>query len=441
MIKVSLGSVLKEERNKIGQADGNGLNLIGVSNEYGLHISRAARIENLSRYQIIKKDWFAYNPMRVNVGSIGIALKPEDEGIVSPDYVVFSCTEKILPDYLLFFLKSDIGLEAIEKNASGAVRKRLYFSDLARIELNVPSISEQAKMLGSIQKIETIVTQLKDPIRLDRISQLKQAILQEAIQGKLTAEWRVQRQAEGIETEPASELLKRIQIEKVRLIKEKRIKKEKPLPPISEEEKPFELPVGWEWCRMLEIGLFERGKSKHRPRNDLRLFENGSTPFVQTGEVSRSKSNGYLIDKNDSFYNDFGLKQSRLWPKGTMCITIAANIAQTGFLGIGACFPDSVVGFTPLSGNSISKFVRYFIDLTKTDIEKYAPATAQKNINLGIINELKIPLPPEEELKIIVERVDSLMAKCRELEIEINQSEQYAQQLMQAVLKEGFESS
>lgn len=271
------------------------------------------------------------------------------------------------------------------------------------------------------------------------ISQLKQAILQEAIQGKLTSDWRASHPELVEGSHSAEALLERIKAEKEQLIKDKKIKKEKPLPPITEDEIPFDIPESWVWCRMQETGLFERGKSKHRPRNDKRLFENGKIPFVQTGEVARSKNNDYKIDSCSTYYNEFGLAQSRLWPKGTMCITIAANIAQTGFLNIDACFPDSVVGFTTLSDYSISKYVRYFIDLTKTEIEKFAPATAQKNINLGIIYLLKIPLPPEEEIKAIVEKVETLMQKCSALEEEITQSEQHANMLMQAVLKEAFE--
>src|SRR5690554_196352 len=270
------------------------------------------------------------------------------------------------------------------------------------------------------------------------LSQFKQSILQEAIQGKLTEEWRIKRQAQEKPMDDASELLKRIKAEKAQLIKDKKIKKEKALPPIEEEEIPFELPEGWVWCRMQDAGLFERGKSKHRPRNDERLFKKGTIPFVQTGEVARSKNNNYLIDSCSTYYNEFGLSQSRLWKKGTMCITIAANIAQTGFLDIDACFPDSVVGFTSLSDENISKYIRYFIDLTKTDIEKFAPATAQKNINLGIINLLKLPLPPELEIIEIVKKVEALMVHCEQLELEIKKSEANAQMLMQAVLKEAF---
>ncbi len=189
------------------------------------------------------------------------------------------------------------------------------------------------------------------------------------------------------------------------------------------------------------MDFFERGKSKRRPRNDKRLFENGTYPFVQTGDVAQSKKTGFLIKTCTSYYNDVGLAQSRMWPTGTLCITIAANIAETGFLTFDACFPDSVVGFTPLSNKSLSKYVNNYLCLSKTEIEKYAPATAQKNINLGIINQLLFPLPPEEEQKIIVTKVDRLLTYCDQLEQQIMQSQITAEQLMQAVLREAFTKS
>lgn len=137
-------------------------------------------------------------------------------------------------------------------------------------------------------------------------------------------------------------------------------------------------------------------------------------------------------------YNNTGLKQSRLWKKGTLCITIAANIAETGFLDIDACFPDSVVGFTSLSDQATSVYVKHFIDVTRDEIEKFAPATAQKNINLGIINMLLFPLPPLPEQKAIVAKVEKLLALCDQLQTQITQNQHHAEQLMQAVLKEAF---
>jgi len=380
----------------------------------------------------------------------------------------------VSPLYLDIFLKSPQSLIwRVEKQRTTTGLRNLDSKGYLSLEIPLPETLDEQELVADIinklvihefpkneifnistielaSKISERFNELLDEYERNKnlLVELKQSILQEAIQGKLTADWRAQNpisatfggSAEGDGgLEPASELLKRIKAEKEQLIKDKKIKKEKPLPPITEEEFPFALPEGWVWCKMQESGLFERGKSKHRPRNDIRLFDKGTIPFVQTGEVARSKDSDYLINNCSTYYNDFGLAQSRLWPKGTMCITIAANIAQTGFLNIDACFPDSVVGFTALSDYAISKYIRYFIDLTKTDIEKFAPATAQKNINLGIIYELKLPLPPEKEIKAIVEKVEALMQKCQALDQEIKTSEANAQMLMQAVLKEAFE--
>jgi len=271
------------------------------------------------------------------------------------------------------------------------------------------------------------------------IKKLRETVLQLAVQGKLTADWRTchPELAEG--SHHASELLKRIQEEKAQLIKDKKIKKEKALPAITDEEIPYDLPSGWVWCRMGEIGLFERGKSKHRPRNDSRLFSDGIYPLVQTGDVSSAKKNRGIVNTHKSLYNDFGLAQSRMWNKGTLCITIAANIAETGILGFNACFPDSVVGFTNLVSGEISRYVEYFITIMKSYLEKYAPSTAQKNINLGILYELKFPLPPLEEQKAIVEKVTALMELCDGLEQEVQHSQEQSELLMKSCLREVFE--
>src|SRR5262249_53223165 len=103
---------------------------------------------------------------------------------------------------------------------------------------------------------------------------------------------------------------------------------------------PFELPKGWTFAKFSELGEFGRGKSRHRPRNDPKLYKDGKYPLVQTGDVARA--NG-VIHTSTGLYNEIGLAQSRLWPEGTLCITIAANIADSSLLGFPACIPDSVV--------------------------------------------------------------------------------------------------
>lgn len=149
---------------------------------------------------------------------------------------------------------------------------------------------------------------------------------------------------------------------------------------------------------MPQIGDFGRGKSKHRPRNDPRLY-GGLYPFVQTGIVAASQGK---IARFDQSYTDFGLAQSKLWPKGTLCITIAANIARTGVLAFDACFPDSVVGLTCKEG-VIPEYVELVVRSLQAGLEDGAPATAQKNINLETLECLPIPLPPTVEQNAIVE--------------------------------------
>ncbi|ABK97989.1 restriction endonuclease subunit S [Pelobacter propionicus] len=259
----------------------------------------------------------------------------------------------------------------------------------------------------------------------ENVAELRKAILQLAVMGRLVPQ--------DPNDPPASELLREIEKEKVSREGAKTRRKETKLPPIKPEKVPYQLPKGWEWVRLGDAGAFERGRSKHRPRNDKRLFEHGTYPFVQTGDVSRSKATENQIMTCTSYYNDFGLKQSRLWEKGTLCITIAANIAETGFLGMDACIPDSVVAFLGVN-KSLEKLVKVFIDVAKGDLEHFAPSTAQKNINLGIINELLFPLPPLNEQHRIVARIDQLMALCDTLEQRIDAATVKRTELLGAVM-------
>ena len=160
---------------------------------------------------------------------------------------------------------------------------------------------------------------------------------------------------------------------------------------------------GWEIVNFESVGQLDRGKSKHRPRNDPILL-GGDHPLIQTGDVANS---GGYITKHKSTYSDIGLNQSRKWPAGTLCITIAANIANTGILEFDACFPDSVVGFTPNEFVTV-EYVQAWLGFLQKIIEDAAPESAQKNINLAILRELKIPLPDIEEQKKFSEIVHSI---------------------------------
>lgn len=154
-----------------------------------------------------------------------------------------------------------------------------------------------------------------------------------------------------------------------------------------------------------QVGTLDRGKSKHRPRNAPELL-GGKYPLIQTGEVSNSE--GY-IRKYSQTYSEIGLKQSRMWPVGTLCITIAANIAKTGILTFEACFPDSIVGFSP-NDKVRTEYVQSWLGFLQKILEDNAPEAAQKNINLEILRNLDIPIPPialqDKFVKIVRETVN-----------------------------------
>lgn len=156
--------------------------------------------------------------------------------------------------------------------------------------------------------------------------------------------------------------------------------------------------------RLCKLGSLDRGRSQHRPRNDPKLL-NGPYPLIQTGEVA---SAGLYITKYKNTYSELGLRQSKMWSAGTLCITIAANIAQTAILTFDACFPDSVVGFLP--NDSINAiYMHYWFGFFQKILEKQAPQVAQKNINLKILSELNVIVPTrekQEQFAAFVEQTD-----------------------------------
>ena len=168
------------------------------------------------------------------------------------------------------------------------------------------------------------------------------------------------------------------------------------------EEKYLKIPF-------FDIADVNRGKSKHRPRNDKKLF-GGSYPFIQTGDVRNA--NKYINTFTET-YSEFGLSQSRLWGKGTICMTIAANIGDVAILGIDSCFPDSVVGI--YSENNSNDFIYYFLLTLKQQLESEATTTAQMNINLKVLQTIDVPLPPLNIQQKVVKYLDEISQKIEKI--------------------------
>lgn len=192
---------------------------------------------------------------------------------------------------------------------------------------------------------------------------------------------------------------------------------------------------GWVEKTLKEVSKdFGRGKSKHRPRNDPKLY-GGQYPFIQTGDV---RNCNHIITESSQTYNDIGLAQSKLWPKGTICITIAANIAETGILGFDACFPDSVIGIVVNDKITTNEYVEYLLQAVKARIKAKSKGSAQDNINLATFENEHFPFPNFDEQLKIVESLNMLATETQRLESVYQKKLDSLTELKQSILQKAF---
>lgn len=191
----------------------------------------------------------------------------------------------------------------------------------------------------------------------------------------------------------------------------------------------------WKELHLSDVALnFGRGKSRHRPRNDPKLY-GGPYPFIQTGDV---RGADHLISEYSQTYSDFGLAQSKLWPAGTLCITIAANIAETGILGFDSCFPDSVIGVVVNPKMTSNKFLEYLLRSAKAVLKAQGKGSAQDNINLGTFEDQTFPFPDLKVQAQIVEVFDGLREETSRLEAIYQQKIAALDELKQSLLHRAF---
>lgn len=159
--------------------------------------------------------------------------------------------------------------------------------------------------------------------------------------------------------------------------------------------------MSWTERRLDQLGYLSRGRSRHRPRDAAHLYD-GPYPFIQTSDVKHA---GLYIEDYQQTYSEAGLEQSKLWPVGTLCITIAANIAETAILGIEACFPDSVIGFIPDEKKAEARFIKYLFDAqVQRRFQQFTQGAAQDNLSQEKLLSIKFPVPDDiDEQKSIAD--------------------------------------
>lgn len=416
-IETSLGQIAEVRKTKADPASMRGSPFIGLEHIEAhtsqlLGVGRAEDVRS-SVATFVRGD-ILYGRLRPYLNKV---IEAPFDGCASAELVPFVAHDGIdrtllrrwmmAPDFLEFTASLDRG-----------DRPRVKPEQLKDYPILLPPEAEQRRIVAKLDALTARLTRARE--ELDRVpmlaAKMRESVLVDAFEGALTASTRNSLVNSAlVEPRPPADIRKKYQASRP-------------------AQGPYELPSSWRWLRLPELGELDRGKSKHRPRNDARLF-GGKHPFVQTGEV---RTAGQYLTGYSKTYSDFGLRQSKLWPKRTVCITIAANIAETTILGIEACFPDSVVGFLCDKDKVLPEYIEFFIRTAKADLARFAPATAQKNINLDILAAVAIPVAPLEEQRMIVESVTAAFNRLDRLEAEAAKTRAMLDRLEAAILARAF---
>ena len=371
--------------------------------------------------------------INVQKGALGIYEGKEDV-LATIHYSSYEYDLKQIDlSYFKIFLQSSEFTNLLIQASKGGIKTELKPKHLLNLEIPLPSLEEQHQIVKKYQAFKTEYDQLTQEIKLqeESIKNLKKAILQDAVKGKLVPQ--------DPSDESASELLKKIKAEKEKLIKEGKIKKDKPLAPIKPDEIPFEIPEGWVWCRLGEVLLKLTDGTHHSPPN----LENGDYMYVTAKNIK-----DYGIDVSNITYVTRKIHDdiySRCNPEYGDILYIKDG-ATTGIATLNNFLEpfsllSSVALLKPfkdaLSNSYLLLVLRspYFYNTMRDDMT----GVAITRVTLTKMNRTIAPISPLNEQKRIVAKVDELMKTCDEMEKEIKDSKRNAEIMYKAFMKELFE--
>ncbi|MDQ8180997.1 restriction endonuclease subunit S [Pelagicoccus sp. SDUM812005] len=437
---MKLGDAIKlRNKNTIEIEDEKSYEISGVQN-YGKGVVVRRRVLGqeltMRTYQVIESNQLMWCKVDTKNGAFGVTHSTHAGTLASGNMALADINlEKVDPTYLETLFRIPAFADYITKLSSGTTNRKYLTPKNLLNQVELPDL-DLAGQQGFVEKLRTI-EELGMDQEIDHqrslLKKLKQAILQEAIQGKLTADWR----AENLDVEPASELLKRIQVEKARLVAEKKIRKEKPLPKVTSEEITCEIPDSWEWCRLGELTEFVTSGS----RGWKAYYANQGSLFIRAQNIKTD-----LLDLSQSAFVDLPDKmegQRTLVQPDDILVTITGgNCGKTARVDqqLEEAYVSQHIALTRLMETKLSVWIHRCLTTDNGPrgvLLSYSKGD-KPGLNLPNVRTVPIPLPPLAEQAVIVERVDALMETCRELEAEIEHSQAHANQLLQAVLKEAF---
>lgn len=440
--EVQLGELLAESRIPADNPDPN--RRIRVK----LHVEGVEKrpleneMEGATKQFIRRAGQFIYGKQNFHKGAFGIVPDELDGFETSADIPSFDVREDCLPEWIYYFFKSGNRYLQLEKLARGVGSQRIHPKQIYDIAIPLPPKEKQWELIQDIINTESKFYDFagEQSIQLDLLKKLRQQILQDAVKGKLVPQ--------DPNDEPASKLLERIKAEKEKLVKEKKIKKEKSLPPINPKEVPFEIPENWIWCRISDILSYANDAIRRGPF--------GSS-ITKNMFVPKSTSATKVYEQRNAIYKDYTLGNyfidlqqhpnlnSFLAGAGDIIVSCAGTIGETYLLPNNA--PNGIINQAllkiRLNGNIMLNhyFMLFFKATLKGRVNLDAKGSAMKNLgSIGYLKEkLYIPLPTLNEQMRILTKIEQLMTLCNELEHSIQQNQKYTQELLQVALKEALE--
>lgn len=362
-----------------------------------------------------------YQEGKFALGTILSAVIPKDENILDTRYLYI---------YLSYFKDS-----VLVPLMRGSANVSLTIKSLGSAEIELPSIEKQKNIVKLVTKIERSKTEVDNKLEEQTkiISLLRNEILSLAVKGKLVPQ--------DDSDEPASVLLERVREEKDRLIKEKKIKKEKPLLKISDDEIPYELPKGWEWIRLGSIT--DKLGAGSTPSGGSKVYTDEGIKFIRSQNVYndglRTTDIAYIpVEINEK------MKGSIVVPGDILLNITGGSIGRS-------CLVDNKfdignvnqhVSIVRLVDKDMSEYIHSVIisPYIQQRIMDVQVGVSREGLSMTKLSQFLIPVPPLNEQKAIVEKVDRLMKVCDELELRIEQSKKYSEKMMESILKDSFKA-
>ena len=352
--------------------------------------------------QLIENGDILYSTVRPYLKNIAIVPSNLDHSIATSGFCVLKPINKLITKYLFVSCLSPYTTNEMHSRMKGLNSPAIKKSDLLNWFIPLPPLAEQKRIVAKIDQIMPLVDEYAEAYdKLKKLDdgfndKLKQSLLQYAMEGKLVKQ--------DPNDEPASVLLEKIAEEKARLIREKKIKRTKKLPEVTDDEKPFEIPDSWEWVRLSEIGSWGAGATPSRSHPE---YYGGNIPWLKTGDL-----NDGIVNETTETITEDGVENSsvKINKAGNVLIAMyGATIGKLGIAGKSMTTNQACCGCDIFEG-VYNWYLFYYLLAMRATLVSMGAGGAQPNISKTKIEHFPFPLPPLAEQKRIVAKLDQLTA-------------------------------